>query len=349
MQKIDAMSCYDDIDGVMKPAENPILIGHRKIVDFFNHQRKGGRLHHALLFEGPRGIGKATLAFHIAWNILTEQKCALIAPDQTSWQWRQMAQSSHPSFLYITRRFDARTERFKAGIAVEDIREIGKFLNQTTRDGSWRVILIDSADDMNRNAANALLKTLEEPPKKTLFILISHIAGRLLSTIHSRCQRIVFQPLGHEEIEKVLRLVVAPPLIEQRESLVPLIEKAQGSARKAALLLCYGGMEIIRTVDDLLAEVPFNVEKAQQLAQVLAGRENGGQFLEFCDYIGAMTAERAFYAADIGDKAQALAYAHLWQKQQNEWSLTEAFNLDKKQAVISLLQRLYLMTQSLKS
>ena len=149
---------------------------------------------------GPRGIGKATFAYHVAHHLLTHPASrdapdALARPDPATPLFRQMAMGAHPAILHLTRPFDDKSKKFKTVLTVEEIRRVSRFLSMTSHDGSYRVIIVDPADDMNTNAANALLKNLEEPPARTIFMLIAHSEGALLPTIRSRCQMIRLSPL----------------------------------------------------------------------------------------------------------------------------------------------------------
>ncbi len=329
---------YDDIDGIIRPSQNTQLYGHKKIVDSIKRMREEGRLHHALLFEGPQGVGKATLAFQLAWNIITDSPDGFLAPDEESPIWRQIAQASHPAVLHLTRRYDAKTERFATGITVDDVREANRFLGQTSYDGGWRVVIVDTADDMNRAAANGILKTLEEPPAKTLFILISHFSGRLLPTIRSRCHSIEFRALEYSDMQSALNHVLANQLPSAAE-LDAIIAESSGSVRKAALLLCYGGMEIIRTQQEIFAQPSFDVIKAQSVAQALSGREAVIQFQQFCENLLAVLADKAKQFAFAGDIHLAKEYSELWNEVSREIGQTESFNLDKKQFIINVLYK----------
>ncbi len=120
------------------------------------------------------------------------------------------------------------------------------FLNQTSQDNGWRIVIIDPAEDMNRSSANAILKMLEEPPTKTLFIIITHSSGKLLSTIRSRCQQISLRPLYDNEMKKVIRHIFSNQDLPDEETIEMIIKKSKGSPRKAALLMCHGGFEIIK-------------------------------------------------------------------------------------------------------
>ena len=186
---------HDTLDGIPEPAENPHLFGHGEAASMLAAAYRAGKLPHALLFAGPLGVGKATLAFHLAYHLLKFPRhesapAELAKPDPDSALFRQIAIGAHPSVLHLTRPANEKTKGFKTVVTVDEIRRVNRFLSMTSHDGGYRVVIVDPADDMNVNAANALLKNLEEPPSRTVFILISHSPGGLLPTIRSRCQMV---------------------------------------------------------------------------------------------------------------------------------------------------------------
>ncbi|WP_407966129.1 DNA polymerase III subunit delta' [Bartonella sp. C271] len=337
MNDINFLRQYDDIDGILSPSQNNILIGHEEVRHFLEQMLREGQLHHALLFEGERGIGKATLAFHLAWNILNSQKNKFLQPRQDSIIWRQIKQGSHPGIIHVSRRFNAKTKKFKTGITVDDIRDIKHFLSQTSQDGLWRIIIIDSADDMNRNAANAILKTLEEPPTKTLFIIISHSLGKLLPTIRSRCQKISLRPLHDDEMQKAISHFFPNQVLTNPQNIETIIQKSQGSLRKAALLLCHGGLEIIQTINKLLEQSICDPVIVHNLAQALSLSDTDIQFQQFCDEILDRIHKKAIMLLKEGAIHLSKKYAETWQNIFQEIIEIQSFNLDKKQFVINLL------------
>ncbi|MCE3590347.1 DNA polymerase III subunit delta', partial [Escherichia coli] len=226
-------------------------------------------------------MGKSTLAFHLAGHMLKhpvqrEAPLELALPDFSVAPYRQIATGTHLAVLHISRPLDAKTGKFKTGITVDEIRRVTHFLNRTAHDGAWRIVIVDPADDMNRNAANALLKTLEEPPQRTLFILISHSSGRLLPTIRSRCQSIRFEGLERGDLLSALATIGLGA--EQMPDTEALVTQADGSVRKAALLVAFGGLEISQTIEAILTKPVFDVPKAQALGTALSGRDSEIQF-----------------------------------------------------------------------
>jgi dTMP kinase len=196
---------HDTLDGVPEPSETRRLVGHEPGAGMLTAAYRSGKLPHALIFSGPVGIGKATLAFHLAHHLLKHpdferrRRKTLPLPIRRSSLFRQIATGAHPSVLHLTRPQNDKTKSFKTVVTVDEIRKVSRFLSMTSHDGSYRVVIVDPADDMNTNAANALLKNLEEPPARTLFILIVHAPGSLLPTIRSRCQVVRLTPLDANE------------------------------------------------------------------------------------------------------------------------------------------------------
>lgn len=340
---LDVPTAHDAIDGVPSPSANPALFGHAGIRTFLAQAYQSGQMHHALLLEGPQGIGKATLAFHLAGHMLkypreADAPLTLATPDFGIAPYRQVATGTHLSVLHISRPFDVKGGKFKTGIPVEEIRRVGHFLNRTSHDGAWRVVIVDPADDMNRNAANALLKTLEEPPKRTLFILVSHSSGPLLPTIRSRCQSIRFEPLANHDLAEALKAInLNSQTLPDAEQ---LMAHADGSVRKAALLLAFGGLEISAAVDAILENRVFDVPKAHALATALSGRDAEIQYDLFLEDLLARVAVKARLAAEQGNSNEANRWSSLWQDMQNEARDAAAFNLDRKQTVLIFLERI---------
>lgn len=203
---------------VPAPRANPDLIGHEDAERELRRLYETGRLPHALLLNGPRGIGKATLAFRLARFILAQTGAGTadllggsaaarsggLWVDPDSGVFHRVASGGHADLLTIERAYDPRRRRLRNEIVVDDSREIGAFLRLTPAEDGWRIVIVDGADAMNRNAANALLKVLEEPPQRTLLLLVAHSLGRLLPTIRSRCRRLPLAPLPPDTVRLLL-------------------------------------------------------------------------------------------------------------------------------------------------
>jgi DNA polymerase-3 subunit delta' len=335
---------HDTLDGIPEPAENPRLYGHGEAASMLAAAYSAGKLPHALLFAGPLGVGKATLAFHLAYHLLKFSRHdsaphVLAAPDPKSALFRQIAIGAHPSVLHLTRPANEKTKGFKTVVTVDEIRRVSRFLSMTSHDGGYRVVIVDPADDMNISAANALLKNLEEPPSRTVFILISHSPGRLLPTIRSRCQTVRLSPLGNDDLIAALsEFEVQPPADEPLRQ--ALAERSGGSVRMAILLTQYGGLEIAEATDKITRAPSLDIPAAHRLADAVAGRDSAIQFDIFNRHVLDILAAAASGAALRGEAVRAGRYSQDWQDIRVAIEETETYNLDRKQHALNMIARL---------
>jgi DNA polymerase III subunit delta' len=250
-------------DEPLPPRANPTLLGHAAAERHLAEAFAGGRLAHAWLIAGPRGIGKATLAFRFARFVLAggagdsglfaaaPADGLTLAPSDPVF--RQVASGGHPDLLTVERGYDEKQDRRRSEISVDDIRAVGGFLRLTPAAGGWRVVVVDSADEMSRNAANALLKLLEEPPSRALLLLVCHAPGQLLPTIRSRCRRLDLAPLAPPVLGDLLRRY-RPGLADADAALLGRL--AEGSIGRALALAEEGGAELHAALSDLLLALP---------------------------------------------------------------------------------------------
>ncbi|TKT79346.1 DNA polymerase III subunit delta' [Aquamicrobium sp. LC103] len=335
---------FDTLPDIPEPAENPLLVGHEEAACLLAGAHAAGKLHHALLIAGPTGIGKATLAFHLAHHLLAhpdpaDAPATLVRPDPSSQLHRLIAQGAHPSVLHLTRPMNEKTKAFKTVVTVDEIRRVNRFLSMTSHDGAYRIVIVDPADDMNTNAANALLKSLEEPPPRTLFILIAHSLGRLLPTIRSRCQVIKLKPLEPREVIAVLETMEAG-VPADAEGKAALAARAGGSVRDALLLTQYGGLEITEAIEQVVDAAMFDATAAYRIADAVAGRDGTVQFQIFNQTVLDMVSARAGTAGKTGHLDAAVKFSDLWGDMNQAVIETETYNLDKKQHVVGLLRRM---------
>ena len=225
------------------PRETARLFGHDEARRIFDRAWQSGRLHHAWLLTGAPGIGKATLAFGLARTILGG------ADPQAAG--RRIAAASHPDLLVVSRAIDEKRQRPRSEIVLDDVRPIGLFLRRTAAEGGWRVVIVDGAEHLNRNAANALLKLLEEPPAKAILLLVCSAPGRLLPTIRSRTRRLRLAPLDDAVMLAALDHLL--PEIEpgDRKTLVAL---SGGSPGQALALAAEDGVALSGLVEDALSQ-----------------------------------------------------------------------------------------------
>ena len=197
----------DRAAGCAHPRETYDLIGHKDAEIRFLKAISSGRMHHAWLITGPSGSGKATLAYRMIRHILggkslLENSLDIPASDPVA---QRLEALGHGDFFLLRRPYDEKTKKFKTEIPVDATRNLRDFFTRKSSEGGWRCALIDTADELNRNAENGVLKTLEEPPDKTFIILLSSKPGRLLPTIRSRCLHLPLRAVPDAEILPWLR------------------------------------------------------------------------------------------------------------------------------------------------
>lgn len=328
------------LDGAIAPFANTKLFGHSAAESFLARSYQSGKLHHAILIEGPQGIGKATLAFRFAHHVLSHPEpeaapVALADPDQASMVGRQIASGASHNLLHLSRPTDEKTGKVKSFITVEEIRRAGHFFSQTSGTGNWRIVIIDPADDMNRNAANAILKVLEEPPKRSLFLVLSHAPGKLLPTIRSRCMPLKLEALGEADLSQALTHLGTN--VAQEQSSV-LAEQAKGSVSQALKLLNYGGMEIIQAFNELLVnQGPAARRQMHKLADVLSAKDSDVIYNFFLEHLSEFLMDNARSAAMSGDLSRADRLSKLSSSIVEKLGIATAYNLDRKQSLLEVL------------
>src|SRR5579885_1857225 len=233
------------------PRENPDLVGHEAGEATLLACYRSGRLPHAWLITGPRGIGKATLAFRFARFLLaggaSSGEGLALSPGHPAF--RRVASGGHPDLLVVERGYDPRRRRLRSEIVVADTRAIATFLRLTPAEDGWRVVILDGADAMNRNASNAVLKILEEPPERCVLLLVSENPGRLLPTIRSRCRRLALKPLARAQVEEAI-IRLRPDI--GGEDARRAAQLAHGSIGRALELATTGGLALYRDLTMLL-------------------------------------------------------------------------------------------------
>ncbi|MCL4677134.1 MAG: DNA polymerase III subunit delta' [Alphaproteobacteria bacterium] len=251
------------------PQSMTFCFGHQEPERLLLEAFAAGRLPHALIFSGPQGIGKCTFAFRFArflfkYGNIPEAGESLFGGSEVTLPetmdvgqgdpvFSRVASGGHGGLLYIERGMDAAKGKEKAVLNVETVRKIAPFLRKTSAEGGWRVVIVDDADLMNTAAQNALLKILEEPPKKVVIILITHRAGALIPTIHSRSRVLRFEPLE----ERILKDLLARQGFVYSPADGELICDFAGGSIGAALRFAdEDGPEIFRSVWTLLGAAP---------------------------------------------------------------------------------------------
>ncbi|MBB6424529.1 DNA polymerase III subunit delta' [Sphingopyxis sp. JAI128] len=247
------------------------MIGHGDAQKAFLEAWQSGRLHHAWLLAGPQGMGKGAFADHVARFLVThgasgEADSLDDRGDEAAA--RLVDAGNHPEILRLVRQAKEKAKDLARNITIEQVRELKARLHFSLSLGEWRVIIVDAIDDLEASASNALLKTLEEPPAKTLFLLVSHSPGRLLPTIRSRCRNLRFQPVDHDVMTAWLHEI--RPMLEMAE--VRAIVAASGGVPGKALALIDSD---VATMEKKLLAIANSGDPENRLREALA-REVGG-------------------------------------------------------------------------
>jgi DNA polymerase-3 subunit delta' len=329
-----------------EPRANPLLLGHAAAETSLLEAMRSGRMHHAWLITGPDGVGKATLAYRFARHLLAGISADnTLALDPSHPVFRRVAAGAHADLHTVELAYDEKRRRMRTQIAVEDVRGISAFMSLTPAEGGWRVAIVDAAEEMNQSSANALLKILEEPPRRAILLLVCAAPGRLLATIRSRCRRLRLDPLPPEAMEQLLSTYLPELSPDDRGRLVAL---ADGSPGRALLLAQEEGLAIAGLVDEVLAALPgLKPARAYAVADTLVRGENA--FTNFMDLLrsGIAAAVRDVVRGQ-GDEDQSRlvalrpldAWGDVWHALTRLQDETERFNLDKRHAIVAGLQML---------
>jgi DNA polymerase III subunit delta' len=321
----------------LPPREQGVLFGHAGAEATFLSSALRGRLHHAWLLTGPDGVGKETLAFRIGRWLLSGAKGHDLAIDPTGPVFRQVAAGSHPDLLTVARTYDDKRERQRDEIVADDVRQVGSFLHRTAADGGWRVVVLDGAEYMNRNAANALLKLLEEPPVRAILFLICASPGRLLPTIRSRCRLLRLAPLGSEAMEAALDHLLPE---ESTASRLQLASDAHGCPGRAVRLALDATASLRADARRVVETGAPGGAASYDLADAVLKAPDG--FQAFLSQLSESLAEVIRRAASNDSNnpaflgARALPdWIEIWQQIRSLRDDTLRFNLDRRQALLS--------------
>ncbi len=364
MMDMTAVAALGDDEGLQSPRAATECLGH----DIIEHQLlelyNSGRMPHGLIFSGIKGIGKSTMAYRLAKFLFKHGMPADagevdmfgeapvqptnfdVDPIEPSSQ--RVISGGHPDFLSIEREYDSTKNVTKASVAVDDIRKVTPFLRMTAGENGWRVVIIDDADTMTRSSQNALLKILEEPPKNTILVLITHRLGALIPTIRSRARTINFQPLTDNHIEA---------LLEQSEHSIPsddmdnLIQMSEGSVGRALQFLEEGGLDTLSQINGIFQSYPnWNWSEIHVLSDYFArkGQEQGYESFSYllrwiCEQLckakgrGIQPTGQVFQTEALKTLLRNSSLEQLLnicENLEDHFNKVQRANLDKKQAVL---------------
>jgi DNA polymerase III subunit delta' len=325
------------------PREVFDLTGHEGAETAFEASRARGRLHHAWLLTGPEGVGKATFAYRAARRLLGaphDPAHGVLGASPDHPVSRQIIAHAHPDLIVIERIGE--DGKVRKVIPVDEARQLSEFFSKSPASAAHRVAIVDAADDLNVNAANALLKTLEEPPARGVLLMVSHAPGRLLPTIRSRCRRLAFAPLALE---------AAAAFVRDREDVsaedaLRLARMAGGAPGRAWALAGWGAIAMDDAARALIEDLP-RLDEAMALS--LADRFRGGEGQAQFNLLFDRLAERVhgFAAERAGQGIGGLdRWAQAWETLQRLSREVEALNLDRTDALFTALGELRLAARA---
>lgn len=321
---------------MLTPRENPDLVGHEAAEAVLVDALLGRRMHHAWLLTGPEGVGKATLAYRFARRLFAGRAdTLLVLPDDPVF--KRVAAGSHADLLVLERDLDGKTGRPTGEIKIDPVREAIEGLRLTPAEGGWRVLVIDGAEHLNRNGANALLKALEEPPDRAVLLLACSAPGRLLPTIRSRCRRLRLDALQPEAMGGLLSRFLPDRDEAARQELAAL---AAGSPGLAILLAEEQGTEIASLARSVLADAAGGRTRRFEVADRLGRSEQAyATFMnllrrELAEGVAAAARGQGAPAPWLGKRPLA-RWADLWQALTGLQEETERFHLDRQHAVLA--------------
>ncbi|MGE4373992.1 MAG: DNA polymerase III subunit delta' [Xanthobacter sp.] len=331
------MLAGDVLPGTPAPREQDRLFGHHEVEAELLGEWRAGRLPHALLLGGMEGIGKATLAYRLARIALAggtapgRHDLDLPATDPV---FRQVASLTHPDLLVLRRAPEAGEDKIPTVIPAEMVRRVRAFFGATAAGSGWRVCIVDAVDDLNAFGANALLKTLEEPPPRALFLLITHSPGRVLPTIRSRTRLVKLRPLAVDDVLAALDHLRTQGVELEPAGLQAAAEASQGSVRRALILARGEGMEVRSATLRALSQLPLpRADELHALGARLQGDRADGLDL-FIEAVSDYIAERATSGQE--ERHRLVQLGEVWEKVRRSAVEADVFNLDRKALVFRI-------------
>jgi DNA polymerase-3 subunit delta' len=329
---------------IRAPRETTALFGHHDAEQTLLAAYRSGRIPHAWLIGGPQGIGKATLAYRMARFVLTHgdpsvaavQSAADLHVGEDDPVARQVAGGSHGGLLTLERSVNDKGT-MRTVITVDESRETIGFFGSTAAVGGWRVCVVDTVDELNANAANALLKIIEEPPERALFLLVSHTPARVMATIQSRCRKLPLRPLDTDD---VIAAAAEATGLARDAALRDAAAMAEGSVSRALTLMGGEALGLHQRTLDMLNRLPQVDPRALHALGDALGLNDRVGLRTFVDTVDRWLTGH-LHAPDVGANLPRLArLAEVWEKINRAARDTESFNLERKPLVFSVFNML---------
>jgi len=288
-----------------------MIVGQDHAVEQFASAWATRKLHHAWLLAGPKGVGKASFAFAAARRVLAEAAgppfdLPGIETEDDHPIVKLVEAESHPDMRWLKRLTDEKTGKLKRDISVEQIRELGEFLTLTPALSPWRVVVIDTVDELQAAGANALLKMLEEPPANSLFFLASHAPGRLLPTIRSRCRRLDFHALDDDAMTSILERCAPDVSDAERKRIIAM---SFGSAGRALAFAELGLAKLEGAALAILRQGDPTNSRRSELASELGKKGAADRYAAFLDLAPSLIAREARSLSGPSQERALEAYA----------------------------------------
>ena len=337
----------DGDDTVPHPLHVPALVGlelaERSLLD----AHRSGRLHHAWLIGGLRGIGKATLAWHFARFLLANPDPVATAVQQASTLavpphhpvTKLLLAGGHADLFSLKRQWNDKTKKLFSEIRVDDVRAALGVFRRASSAGGYRICVVDSAEDLNRSSANALLKVLEEPPPRSLFLIVAHNPGQVLPTIVSRCRRLILPALSNDAVTRAVRGLGGNWATTEAERLAGAVARARGSVGEAIRLLGGEHLDVDEQAQALLSRLPdLDLRHVHRLADAVGMSDDRLDVVlrAIFDWLERRTHERAGHA----EARVLMALADNWELIRRTAREAIVLNLDKRPLLLTIFNDL---------
>jgi DNA polymerase-3 subunit delta' len=338
-----------DDSEVKAPRETVALFGHEAAEQALLDAYKSGRIAHAWLIGGPPGIGKATLAFRFARFVLAHpdpqapevQAATSLAVEADHPVARRIAAQAQGDLRVLERVVNEQTGKLYTNIRVDDVRRVVSFFSGTAGEGGWRIAIVDAVDDLAREGANALLKVLEEPPARTLLLLVSHSPGRELPTIRSRCRRLLLRPLMQDDVMRALADATGREADDAE--LQEAAAASDGSVSRALALLEGPALALRQRIVEAIGQLPNPDPRAlHALADALGGADPQ-TLAAFMDQVNGWLSNRL--GRGDGAAPTLVRIAEIWDKVNRQAREVDAYNLERKPFVFAVFAELAVLAR----
>lgn len=328
------------------PRQTHAFFGHAEAEAELLEGYRGNRLAHAWILGGPEGIGKATLAWRFARFLLCHpnpaapavQEARSLQVDPANAVARRVASGAHGNVFRLRREYNEKTKKLRTEISAESVRDAISHFQLSATEGGWRICILDSAEDLNRHSANALLKLIEEPPTQSVFLIVSQKPGQILPTIRSRCRKLLLQALPEADIASAIGAL--PPASGQfgAAAIIQAAARAEGSVREALRLLDPETLAFDRKLHAALNRLPaIDWREVHALADAVSRKEGEDLHDTLIRSVFAYVDHQVRAGGREGKPtARLLALAELWEKLRDNIREADALNLDKKAVVLGI-------------